>query len=140
MALLEQIRNAVTRPDQGEPLHNIILWSSDHKVAEVFFKTMLEDNLGYEWAGKLAVDLHNMPVWRQWVAIQKRSPWCLSLTPNELFLSEYQHYEYGVSKNAMATHQQQITQWIKTKQVVTIQLENLPELNKLQSEFIIKHE
>jgi hypothetical protein len=64
----------------------------------------------------------------------------LSLTPNELFLSEYQQYEYGVSKNAMATHQQQITQWIKTKQVVTIQLENLPELNKLQSEFIIKHE
>ena len=101
---------------------------------------MLQDDLGYEWAGKLEVDLHNMPVWRQWVAIQQRSPWCLSLTPNELFLSEYQNYEYGVSNNMMATHEQQIKQWIETRQVVTIQLKQSSELNKLQSKFIIKHE
>ena len=40
----------------------------------------------------------------------------------------------------MATHEQQIKQWIYTRQVVVIQLEQSPELNRLQSKFIIKHE
>ena len=40
----------------------------------------------------------------------------------------------------MATHEQQIKQWIETRQVVTIQLKQSSELNKLQSKFIIKHE
>lgn len=138
--MLDTIQNEIRPLDDSQPYKNIILWSNDHALAEEFFKNMLQDNLGYEWAGKLEVDLHNMPVWRQWVAIQQRSPWCLSLTPNELFLSEYQNYEYGVSNNMMATHEQQIKQWIDTRQVVTIQLEQSPELNKLQSKFIIKHE
>ena len=138
--MLDLIQNEIRPHDDSQPYKNIILWSNDHAVAEEFFKNMLQDDLGYEWAGKLEVDLHNMPVWRQWVAIQQRSPWCLSLTPNELFLSEYQNYEYGVSNNMMATHEQQIKQWIETRQVVTIQLKQSSELNKLQSKFIIKHE
>lgn len=138
--MLDTIQNEIRPLDDSQPYKNIILWSNDHALAEEFFKNMLQDDLGYEWAGKLEVDLHNMPVWRQWVAIQQRSPWCLSLTPNELFLSEYQNYEYGVSNNMMATHEQQIKQWVETRQVVTIQLEQSPELNKLQSKFIIKHE
>jgi hypothetical protein len=138
--MLDNIKDAITPHKSDNPYKNIILWSTDHVVAEVFFKNMLEDNLGYEWAGKLDVDLHNMPVWRQWVAMQQQEPWCLSLTPNELFLSEYQNYEYGVSNNMMATHEQQIKQWIYTRQVVVIQLEQSPELNRLQSKFIIKHE
>ena len=138
--MLDTIQNEIRPLDDSQPYKNIILWSNDHALAEEFFKNMLQDDLGYEWAGKLEVDLHNMPVWRQWVAIQQRSPWCLSLTPNELFLSKYQNYEYGVSNNMMATHEQQIKQWVETRQVVTIQLEQSPELNKLQSKFIIKHE
>ena len=138
--MLDTIQNEIRPLDDSQPYKNIILWSNDHALAEEFFKNMLQDDLGYEWAGKLEVDLHNMPVWRQWVAIQQRSPWCLSLTPNELFLSEYQNYEYGVSNNMMATHEQQLKQWVETRQVVTIQLEQSPELNKLQSKFIIKHE
>lgn len=140
MVLLDIIKEAITPAKSQQPYKNIILWSTDHIVAEAFYKNMLQEQLGFEWAGQLQVDLHNMPIWQQWVAIQQRSPWCLSLTPDELFLSEYQNYEYGVSDNMMATHQQQIIHWIATKQIVTVQLGDSPELSRLQLEVIIKHE
>lgn len=99
----------------------IILWSRDHAVAKDFYTQHIQHKLGFEWA-TIDVSLGCMPAWNQLADLIKISPWCLSLTPAELFLGEY---EYGVSEVAKRTHEQQIKQWIATEQVHCLQIDDV---------------
>jgi len=81
--------------------------------------------------------LHNIPVWQQIIKFTRESPWCLSMTPAELFLGEY---EYGVSENLKKTHEQQFKLWLESKEIVFIQIDIHTDMDKLQHPYIIKHE
>ena len=140
MVVLELIKERITRLDPNEPFRNIFIWSVSHLIASEFYITHLKNELGFKWADPIDVSLHNIPAWRQFVALGKYSPWCLSFTPKEVFIKDYNNYEYGVSPNMMATHEQQIKHWIESNEVLTIQIGNEPELDQLQSKHILKYE
>jgi hypothetical protein len=134
--MLEIIRNAIKNNVDGDgaDIKNIILWSGSHETAEEYFSSYLKYELGYKWVGPLDVSLGNIPAWRQFADFHYEVPWCLSITPTELFLG---NYDYGVSDQAKKTHEELIKQWIYTEQAVTIQIDHTPGLNH---QSIIKHE
>lgn len=135
MVVLDVIKEAIKNNDSdGTEIKNVIIWSSSHETAEEYFFSYLKYKLGYKWVGPLDVSLGNIPVWNQFSEFILDMPWCLSMTPAELFLG---NYEYGVSDQAKKTHEELIKQWIYTQQIVTIQIDNTPGLDH---QSIIKHE
>ena len=117
----------------NEEMKNLFIWSNSHELARQYYESYLKFQCGFEWT-TLDIDLHNIPVWDQFQRISKHAPWCLSLTPKELFLEDY---KFGVSDNMKKTHTQQFKQWIYTKQVSCVQID---DVGLLDSKHIIKHE
>lgn len=134
--MLEIIRNAIkVKINKDEPdIKNIILWSGSHETAEEYFSSYLQKELGFKWVGPLDITLHSIPVWDQFTEFSEDMPWCLSMTPAELFLGDY---EYGVSDQVKRTHQELIKYWMYTQQILTIQIDHTPGLDHQN---IIKHE
>ena len=94
--MLDIIKESITDNDPQGGIKNIILWSSSHDMAKEYFTDVLEKETGHKWVNPLDITLHNIPVWQQIIKYTRESPWCLSMTPAELFLG---NYEYGVSEN-----------------------------------------
>ena len=132
MVVLDKIREA-TKDNQGNVAKNIILWSTNNELALDYFEKHIRHTLGHKLV-HLKTDLHNIPAWGQFTSFSKDSPWCLPLTPQQVFLG---HYDYGVSEQAKKSHAQQILYWINTGQIVTIQIE---DINILDNKNIFKHE
>ena len=137
MVVLDLIKGSLRDNDPQGGIKNIILWSNSHDLAQEYFTDVLEKETGHKWVGSLDVSLHNIPVWQQIIKFTRESPWCLSMTPAELFLGEY---EYGVSENLKKTHEQQFRLWIESKELVVIQIDIHTDMDKLQHPYIIKHE
>jgi len=135
--MLDVIQKAMLDNDPQGGVKNIILWSSNHDMAKEYFDNNLEKQTGHRWLGPLDVTLHNIPVWKQIIQFTRESPWCLSMTPAELFLGDY---EYGVSANTKKTHEQQFRLWLETREIVFIQIDLNTDMDKLQHPYIIKHE
>ena len=132
--MLEVIRDAITETDPHGGTKNIIIWSSNHDYAKDYYRSNIEHQLGYKWVGPLDVTLHNIPVWDQFATFCEESPWCLSLTPKELILG---NYEYGVSEQVKKSHKELIEYWIYTQQIIAIQNDGT---NILNPKHMINHE
>lgn len=132
--MLEVIKDAISENDKHGGVKNIILWSSSHEKANEYFLAFIKYQLGHKLVGPLDVTLHSIPVWGQFSNLAEDMPWCLSMTPAELFLGDY---EYGVSDQVKRTHEELIKYWMYTQQIVTIQIEDITGLDHPN---IIKHE
>lgn len=134
MVVLDVIKNLVKDTSTEGGVKNIILWSNSHDLAQEYFESYIKMQLGLKLVGPLNVTLHSIPVWSQFTNFSDDMPWCLSMTPAELFLGDY---EYGVSDQVKRTHEELIKYWMYTQQILTIQIDHTPGLDHPN---IIKHE